>query len=1004
MFAVCICASAHAQMTYPPTLTDERTGQSISASTTKCIILIHGWNPSGAANCYDINNGFEWFNFIINLKAQLNGSSWGLLTYHWETDADTGSIWPNLLINDFFDLATASTAAFNAQTHGYHLATQLNQLAPNLREVQFIAHSAGSWAARQAAQQLLQLNPYVIVQITLLDPFVPDPSGSSYGGDYSDSAMSGMPSFSGNDRILRLENYYANDSPEHGWNPAPWGDLTGPTYNTQETFAWRSGIDINQEVDWGTTIIGTPPYKPNYDWHAGPIQFYSDCVSANLFPTTVPSGLQGTGCPFVYQQIGWKRSLYSLESFLPQITGQPANQSAQTGGSATFNVTASQATSYEWYKVGGGYIGSGASLTLNGISVGNAGSYVVRVSNANGQLYSQSATLTVQASPSAISLSCSVSPSTGSPNFPFTVSGTAIYNNGGGLVSAGTVTILVGGQTWTAAINNGSYSRQVTAPASSGNYQVSVTALDGIGRTGANSASIAVDPNGTTSGYVINSFLTCQSVDTNPTYDPIGVMDAFGSDDSQFYAWLELGNVVGAHPFEFRLYRPDGTYYSSLYGTAGVTGVTYPQYWVLGPWSVNGTDIPNIPGRWSVKLYIDGSYKQSIAFTMRYQLTEHMMAKDVHTSDPYDPIQPGNIFYQTDQKAMVWLNLAKVSNPLDVKWTFYEPNGSQYWEAPFTSDDPNLFGRNYWEYYKLWCPINIAGYSAAYKCGDWSVDVFIKNASGSWVKQYTDYFQILESPMQPPVCEIAADPANPIAGQSITINAAAADNTYLKSMVLHWKDSSEHTITWNSLFRNSLSQYVDIGSFPAGQQIEYWAVATDTSGNTTESIHHTVSVLPQYTINASAGSGGTISPSGNLTRNAGDSQQFTASPNANYVVNQWTVDASVMQTGGTSYTLTNIQTGHSVQVTFATNFIATGTTYVFSAPVSAHTAVALSFGSGSLGGGSQITFGTLNETLYYNPIAGTLRHVGSVTFNPTSVFFTIFGGLFYNNDTEQHLW
>ena len=408
MFAVCICASAHAQMTYPPTLTDERTGQSISASTTKCIILIHGWNPSGAANCYDINNGFEWFNLIINLKAQLNGSSWGLVTYHWETDADTGSIWPNLLINDFFDLATASTAAFNAQTHGYHLATQLNQLAPNLREVQFIAHSAGSWAAREAAQQLLQLNPYVVVQITLLDPFVPDPSGSSYGGDYSDSAMSGMPSFSGNDRILRLENYYANDSPVHGWNPAPWGSLTGPTYNTQETFAWRNGIDINQEVDWGTTIIGTPPYTPNYDWHAGPIQFYSDCVSANLFPSSIPSGLQGTGCPFDYQQIGWKRSLYSLESVLPQITAQPANQSGQTGGSTTFSVSANLATAYDWYKVGGGYVGSGSSLTLNNLSSGDAGSYVVRVSNANGQLYSQPATLTVGAATLAIT---SVSPS-----------------------------------------------------------------------------------------------------------------------------------------------------------------------------------------------------------------------------------------------------------------------------------------------------------------------------------------------------------------------------------------------------------------------------------------------------------------------------------------------------------------------------------------------------------------------------------------------------------------
>ena len=75
-------------------------------------------------------------------------------------------------------------------------------------------------------------------------------------------------------------------------------------------------------------------------------------------------------------------------------------------------------------------------------------------------------------------------------------------------------------------------------------------------------------------------------------------------------------------------------------------------------------------------------------------------------------------------------------------------------------------------------------------------------------------------------------------------------------------------------------------------------------------------VAPQYTITASAGSGGSISPSGSITENAGDNQAFTASPSANYVVNQWLVDSGVVQTGGTSYTLYNIQAGHSVQVTF----------------------------------------------------------------------------------------
>lgn len=71
-----------------------------------------------------------------------------------------------------------------------------------------------------------------------------------------------------------------------------------------------------------------------------------------------------------------------------------------------------------------------------------------------------------------------------------------------------------------------------------------------------------------------------------------------------------------------------------------------------------------------------------------------------------------------------------------------------------------------------------------------------------------------------------------------------------------------------------------------------------------------------YTITASAGSGGSISPSGSITKNAGDSQTFTANPEANYVVNQWLVDGAVVQTGGSSHTLSNIQGNRSLQVTF----------------------------------------------------------------------------------------
>ena len=74
--------------------------------------------------------------------------------------------------------------------------------------------------------------------------------------------------------------------------------------------------------------------------------------------------------------------------------------------------------------------------------------------------------------------------------------------------------------------------------------------------------------------------------------------------------------------------------------------------------------------------------------------------------------------------------------------------------------------------------------------------------------------------------------------------------------------------------------------------------------------------LPQASITDSAGAGGSISPTGTFIKNIGDSQLFTATPNAGYIVNQWLLDTVVVQTGGSNYTLSNIQSNHAVQVTF----------------------------------------------------------------------------------------
>ncbi len=72
----------------------------------------------------------------------------------------------------------------------------------------------------------------------------------------------------------------------------------------------------------------------------------------------------------------------------------------------------------------------------------------------------------------------------------------------------------------------------------------------------------------------------------------------------------------------------------------------------------------------------------------------------------------------------------------------------------------------------------------------------------------------------------------------------------------------------------------------------------------------------QFTVTPLVGAGGSISPSTSQVVNPGSSLTFTATPDSGYAINQWLLDSIVVQNGGTSYQLNNIQANHSVQVTF----------------------------------------------------------------------------------------
>ena len=87
-----------------------------------------------------------------------------------------------------------------------------------------------------------------------------------------------------------------------------------------------------------------------------------------------------------------------VTALAPIITGQPASQTVNVGGGATFTVTAMgiPAPSYQWRKDGASISGATeASFSKANVQAADAGSYTVVVANAAGSVTSDPATLTI---------------------------------------------------------------------------------------------------------------------------------------------------------------------------------------------------------------------------------------------------------------------------------------------------------------------------------------------------------------------------------------------------------------------------------------------------------------------------------------------------------------------------------------------------------------------------------------------------------------------------------
>jgi len=140
---------------------------------------------------------------------------------------------------------------------------------------------------------------------------------------------------------------------------------------------------------------------------------------------------------------------------------------------------------------------------------------------------------------------------------------------------------------------------------------------------------------------------------------------------------------------------------------------------------------------------------------------------------------------------------------------------------------------------------------------------------------------------------------------------------------------------------------------------------TNVTGN------HTISAtfaIDPYTITATGGANGSISPSGVVTVNCGSSQIFTLTPNVGYHVADVLVDGSSVG-AVTSYTFTNVTANHTISVTFAIN------TYTITASAGAN-------GNISPTGAVAVNHGA-NQSFTITPNSG--YHVADVLVDGSSV-------------------
>lgn len=319
-------------------LVDVATGMPLGADVTKVIVLVHGYQPTLSADAY---SEVDWKALKDALVPALENTDWHLAVYHWERQAATGSA--------VHLLQHATEASEIAEKLGASIGVVLSNL-PRLEAVQLISHSAGAWAVHSAAKYLLGHTTRPVIQVTLLDPFIPNGAVEQQGGilgtidNYIEYLKRGAPlkkqamddlAKAPGSRLVKLENYYTRDlamdpsaQVDKVTNPEIGASLQGqkpviqlappaPTGVTAVEFNWRNGdtqMDLSKSVDFispgnvaGSTVSSIVNVKT-------PMPLISHGTAIAIYAQSV-RGEGQLATPNQTPPVGWSSSLFKTHKF-----------------------------------------------------------------------------------------------------------------------------------------------------------------------------------------------------------------------------------------------------------------------------------------------------------------------------------------------------------------------------------------------------------------------------------------------------------------------------------------------------------------------------------------------------------------------------------------------------------------------------------------------------------------------------------------------------------------